>query len=412
MNISCDILVIGAGASGASAALASARSGVRTVLIEKEDYPGGAGYSGLFQYICGLYLNGDAFPAETLNNGMVHEIVGLLNNLSPDKTIKKIGQVYVLPYYREDLRSVFTSLCEKETNLTVFYNAFAVSVETGLIPPIEKGGIFSEQEKIRKITKVKVDCQGNLYSITPNIIIDCSGSGDVSAMAGADFELSPPDELQLAGYVIYLKGLKDMNETLAIKVPYYLSEAADKKILPEYLRFSVFSPGDDPDEGYCKISIKGSDSDEREQRAKEDASTVHRYLADKLPSFKNSYIAETSLRVMDREGRRICGEYTLTEEDVLNARKFHDGVVKNSWPIEIWNKNRGTIYKYVKSGDYYEIPFRCLKVKDISNLLCAGRCISVSHEALGSTRVIGTCITLGEQAGLAAANYVRKGSYT
>ena len=96
---------------------------------------------------------------------------------------------------------------------------------------------------------------------------------------------------------------------------------------------------------------------------------------------------------------------------MLGAAKFHDGVVKNSWPIELWDRNRGTVYKYLEPGEYYDIPFRCLKVKGLSNLLCAGRCISVSHEALGSTRVMGTCISLGEQAGLAAAHYVKKGKY-
>jgi succinate dehydrogenase/fumarate reductase flavoprotein subunit len=111
---------------------------------------------------------------------------------------------------------------------------------------------------------------------------------------------------------------------------------------------------------------------------------------------------------MEREGRRISGEYILTENDVLNASKFDDGIVKNSWPIELWDKKKGPVYKYVKAGDYYEIPFRCIKVRDIPNLLCAGRCISVSHEALGSTRVMGTCMALGEQAGLAAAFMVKQ----
>ena len=85
MNTPCDILVAGGGVSGTAAALASARSGARTILIEKESFLGGTGYAGLLQYICGLYLNGGSFPAETLNPGIVREIVGLLNKLSPQK---------------------------------------------------------------------------------------------------------------------------------------------------------------------------------------------------------------------------------------------------------------------------------------------------------------------------------------
>jgi hypothetical protein len=96
---------------------------------------------------------------------------------------------------------------------------------------------------------------------------------------------------------------------------------------------------------------------------------------------------------------------------VLLARKFSDGIVKNAWPIELWYRLKGTVYKYVPRGDYYEIPLRCLMVRNIANLLTAGRCISVTHEALGSTRVMGACMALGDQAGKAAAYRVKNGKY-
>ncbi|RJQ13940.1 MAG: FAD-dependent oxidoreductase [Nitrospiraceae bacterium] len=395
MNTVCDVLVAGAGVSGVAAAVASARSGARTFLVEKENFPGGVGYSGLLQNICGLYLNGDEFPSETLNGGIVREIVSRLNHLSPEKKITKTGQVYVLPYKREDLQTVFTSLCNDEPDLTVLYNASAVSVRN-------KNGL---------ITGVEVSHMGELRNMTLGVLIDCSGSGIVSEMAGAHFELSPPEKIQMAGFIMRLKGLKDVDESLAIKVPYYLAEAVKRNILPGHLKFTMFSPGDSPDEGYCKISINGVMEEGREQKVRDDSTALLRYLSGKLPAFKDSYIAGTSLRVMDREGRRIRGEYVLTEDDIINAGKFDDGVVKNSWPIEIWDKRKGTIYKYVRSGDYYEIPFRCLKAEGISNLLVAGRCISVTHEALGSTRVMGTCISLGEQAGTAAAFKAKNGKY-
>ncbi len=424
MNNSCDVLVVGGGVSGVAAAVASARNDVKTVLAEKENFLGGMGYAGLHQYMCGLYLNRDVMPTETLNAGIVREIIGLLNKLSPQKTTKKIGQVYVLPYAREDLAKVFTSLCRNEKNLTVLFNTTAVSVkkknktivEVALNTPVSKiihhcSADKSPPPPFTKGGQGGIKEEKIVHKLIPKILIDCTGSGVVSAMAGAGFELSSPVKRQLAGFTIHLKGLKECDEMLSIKVPYYLSQATNKKMLPAYLRFTTFSMGNTDDEGFCKINIGGSDNNKREQTIRKDALKMISYLADKLPPFKNAYIANTSLRVLEREGRRICGEYTLTENDVLNARKFRDGVVKNSWPIEIWDKNKGIIYKYVKSGDYYEIPFRCLKVKDIKNLLCAGRCISVTHEALGSTRVMGTCMSLGEQAGLAAAFKAKHENY-
>ncbi len=409
----CDVLVAGGGVAGVCAALAAARQNVPVILTEKEGFLGGVGYSGLFQNICGLYVNGDEFPEDTLNAGLARELVSRLHHLSPQKRARKAGQVYVLPYRREELNALFHSLCAETPGLAVLYNTSVVSVETDPGGPTAKNrtGKSSQVKKEKVVTAVKVRGPEGVKNIIPGVLIDCSGDGSVSEMAGADFALSPPENIQMAGYIIRLKGLRDVDESLSIKVPYYLTGAVNRHALPPYLRFTMFTAGDAPDEGYCKISFNSDLRKDREQQARDDALALLRCLAAKLPAFKNASIAETSLHVMDREGRRIRGEYTLTEEDVLRAGKFEDGVVKNAWPVELWDQKKGTIYKYLEPGEYYEIPFRCLNVKGLANLLCAGRCISVTPGALGSTRVMGTCMSLGEQAGLAAAHYAKNGSY-
>jgi hypothetical protein len=198
---------------------------------------------------------------------------------------------------------------------------------------------------------------------------------------------------------------------LPVKVPYHLAIAAEKGLLPRLLRFTTFSQGDSSDEGFCKLSLDGQDSPARNEQAMKNAELMLAYLSGALPAFKSAVITGASIMVLDREGGRILGEYILTADDILSARKFQDGVVKNAWPIELWDRSKGTVYKYLPRGEYYEIPFGCLKVRAVSNLLAAGRCISVSHAALGSTRVMGTCITLGEKAGKAAAYRVRNGKY-
>jgi len=261
------------------------------------------------------------------------------------------------------------------------------------------------------IRTVVLECAGSRTSLEPAVVIDCSGNGALADMAGAQYEMTSADNRQLAGYVMHVKGLQNSDETLSLKVPYVLAQAVSKGALPFSAKFTTFSPGDEPDEGFCKMSVEGEDSAEREMRAKQDAAAIHDVLRNALPAFKDSRIVGSSLRVTDREGRRILGDYMLTRADVLQARKFTDGVVRNAWPIELWDRTKGTVYEYVPAGDYYEIPFRCMKVKGLTNLLTAGRCISVSHEALGSTRVMGTCMALGEQAGKAAAYRVKEGSW-
>jgi hypothetical protein len=395
MDTTCDVLVVGGGVAGAVAAVAAARGGSRTILVEKECYFGGTGYAGMFQHICGLYLNSDEEPVETLNKGIVQEVVSLLGKRSPSRRVTKIGQVYVLPYQREDLCSVLLSLCCAEQGLQRLDGSTALSAER-------------RQETIKNVT---LDIGGAKTIISPLMVIDCTGDGNVAAMAGATFEPASSESNQLAGYTLHIKGLRDPDESMPIKVPYYCAQAVSAGKLAPSMRFTTFSPGETPDEGFLKLSVAGSPGREREIIARNDANAVHRYLISVIPAFKGSFILETSPRVLDREGKRIDGEYMLTEEDVLSARKFSDGVVKNAWPVELWDPSKGTVYKYVPRGDYYEIPFGCLRVKGFSNLLCAGRCISVTHEALGSTRVMGTCMALGEAAGKAAAYRVKNGNY-
>lgn len=394
-QIVCDVLVIGGGVAGTLAAVAAARDGAHTLLAERETYLGGTGYAGLLQHICGLYLNGDAVPADTLNKGLVREVAALLLRYSPKTGIRKIGKVYVLPYEREGLRTVLESLCRNENRLMV--------MRKNVVASVEKQGA-----DIRKVVTMST---GVRTVLEPAVVVDCSGNGEAAALAGAESDLAIEHERQLAGYVIQIKGLHDADETLSIKVPYYVARAVNEGRLSHSAKFTTFSLSDNHGEGYCKMSVEGEKSPERESLAKRDASSIHAILAEALPAFNKSWIADSSLSVVDREGRRIKGDYILTREDVLQARKFADSVVKNAWPIELWNKKKGTLYEYVPEGNYYEIPFRCLMVKGISNLLTAGRCISVTHEALGSTRVMGTCMALGEQAGRAAAYRAINGTY-
>ena len=394
-QISCELLVVGGGVAGSCAAIAAARNGVRTILVERQGYLGGTGYVGMLQYICGLYLNGNSVPSETLNGGLTHEIVGLLNKKVPEKSVQKIGQVYVLSYSAKDLQDVLNSLFETETDLTLLRNTTVTGVE------VARGNIRS----------VTVDDPGKTQTIAATMVVDCTGNGDVAAMTGAEFELSPMNERQLAGFSIRVSGLRNGDDTLSIKVPYYCAQAVEQNILPPSMKFTTFNYGDTLDEGIIKMSLDGEDTLDRDELALNNAQALFAHLRQVLPPFRDARITDTSFKVVDREGRRITGEYILTEEDILTARKFPDAIVRNAWPIELWDRSKGTLYKYVPRGDYYEIPFRCITVKGITNLLTAGRCISVSHAALGSTRVMGTCMALGEQAGRAAAFYVRNGEY-
>jgi hypothetical protein len=385
----CDVLVVGAGVAGISAAVRAARAGAQTVLIEKNSGPGGVAAGGMHRFMCGLYGSGDDFPKTTLNGGIAAEVCARLRELAPERHVQRMGHVYVLPIDSRNLVTALRSISEEESKLELLYDTHAVAAAT-------------EQDAI---VSVAAEGPSGRFDVFPSAVIDCAGNAAVMRMSGVQCEVTPPDLRQLGAFAFRVTGLHGFDEMLPVRVPYCLSKAVRAGELPAHLKFTTYTPGDGPDEGYCRLNILQAEGDRSEQ-AREDALRVHRHLSSTLAAFKDSRIAGMSPQVVCREGTRVCGEYTLTAEDVLGGRKFSDGVVKSAWPIELWHPENGPSYQYLRPGDYYEIPARCLKVRDISNSWCAGRCISATREALGSTRVMGACISLGEEAGREAAHSI------
>ncbi len=389
MNIECDVLVVGGGAAGVPAAVAASRGGARTVLLEASPFLGGTGVAGLHQFICGLYGTDRDPPATTLNAGLVRETVERLLAATPGRKPIRMGRVFVLPFAARDLMSVFRTLAADEARLQILTGTRVTSVTR-------------TQDRISTVTAAG---DGGRFEVTPRLVIESSGTGAVLTLGGIGHVVAPPAEQQLAGFTVHFKGLENRDDTLPVKVPYLLGKSADDGKLPGHLRFTFFSPGDEADEGYLKLSLPPERENEQES-AMEDALRVKHGLAELLPVFRNAYIAQASA-VVHREGPRLKGEYVLTADDVLGGRRFEDGVVKNAWPIELWDAKQGPTHRYLRDGEHGDIPLRCLRTPEVANLLCAGRCISASREALGSTRVMGTCMALGAAAGEEAARRTR-----
>ena len=366
-EISCDILVVGAGLSGLAAAVAASEKGAQTVLLEQNSFLGGTVITGLHRYLCGLY---GKVASKTINAGLARKLSLRLRKLSALNRPQRLGRVYALAFRGRDLKVSLEKLVKNKKNLKVILNSRAYSVKR------ERGLILAVQAKNK----------GKIFRILPKVVIDASGEGIIIKLSKAKYRLASLTSRQLAGFSFRLKGLKDTQGLLQIKVPYHI-------------KFATYIPLDNRSQGLIRMNILAGRDTARVRREAQDA---FRYLRKVLPEFKEAEIVEFSPSITEREGICLEGEYTLTADDILSGRRFKDGVIKNSWPIELWEREQGPRYKYLRFGQYYEIPLRCLRSKVVKNLLACGRCISVSHEALGSTRVAGTCITIGEQAGLAA----------
>jgi hypothetical protein len=139
---------------------------------------------------------------------------------------------------------------------------------------------------------------------------------------------------------------------------------------------------------------------ESRRQMRQIAAFLRRYV----PGFERAYVAQSGVHTGVRETRRIIGDYQLTADDVLEARKFEDVVARGAYPVDIHNpKGRGTVLKRVPPGQAYDIPLRSLLPQGVEGLLVAGRCLSGTHEAHSSYRVMPIVMATGQAAGVCAA---------
>jgi hypothetical protein len=140
-----------------------------------------------------------------------------------------------------------------------------------------------------------------------------------------------------------------------------------------------------------------------EIEAREQVFELYRFLKENFEEFKDSILLSTGLQIGVRESRMIEGEYTLSQEDLLAFARFDDAIAVCNYDIDIHSPDgSGTSHYYFPDGKYYQIPYRTLIPQGVCNLLVAGRCISATHEAQASVRIMPVCANLGEAAGIAA----------
>ena len=382
MKLHCDILIVGAGTAGVSAALAAARAGADTILVEKSASVGGVAATGLHRFICGLYANGPDAPTALLNADRMQVGLELLAEPLARSAPVRLGRVDLLPYDRAAFQATCERLLAAQTNLRLLRGSPVASVTIA-------------DRRVQRVVAGSAE-------IAADVVVDCSGDGAIIRTHPDLHEIAPAAKRQLAGYVIRLNGLRNVRETLGIEVPYTLRQGVEAGVLPATARFASFSPGDAPEEGFCKFSLPASDFPD-DLLTRESILAQVDYLRRHLDSFRSATLVEASTGALQREGARLKGRYTLTEDDVLHARKFPDAVARNAWPMETWDPVRGPAFRYLPPGEWYEIPADALQSRAVDNLFCAGRCLSATPEALASVRVLGACLLLGEAAGRMAA---------
>ena len=387
-----DVIVVGGGMSGISAAVAAGRSGASVLLLERLGFLGGSATAARVGTICGLYFRSNDGP-HYASEGFPKEFSELLQKETDTKPISHNEDLWFLPYEPLKLEILCDTII-KEHNVALLLYSTVHTIEVS--------------ENI--ITGLKALVWNKAIDFNTKAVVDCTGEASVVSLAGGNtFESG---NYQAGALVFDVCNIEPTDtRTLQLALFKELSAAIQADLLPKNSERLSIIPGSHV---YNKLSLKlgvvdtmsGSPNAitqaDRESRAL--ALKIIEYLRKKVSQFKSAYISSMASQVGVRTSRLAKGRAVLKNEDVLNCRKFKDAIANGTWPVEDWRLDRSPSMEYFNADDCYQIPIGALCSSDFENVFLAGRMISAEERAIASARVIGTCLSTGYAAGILAAH--------
>ena len=398
-----DLIVMGAGSAGASAAIAAARSGSKVLVIDRLPFVGGTSTAVLDTFY-GFYTPGE--KAKKIVGGIPDDVIdGLKSFGSMVERPNTYGAGTGVTYNPEHLKVVWESLLVK-SGAKILLHALLQQVNV----------------KDGKVNELILATRAGLCSVTGDFFIDATGDADLSNYAGFGYEkageISPAQTLTTTFKMVNV----DLVERKKIKkeqLHELMQDAADNgyelprregsdHITPVANTTATVMTRLDSVRKNSKGEIESVLDDpffltDSEIAGRRQASEYARFLVDKVPGYKDSSLYGFSTLIGVRETRRVYGDYRVTKSDVLEAKQFDDQVALCGAPIEDHHIGDGTNWIYLPDGSAVGIPLRSLIVKDSINTMVIGRCFSASHDAHASIRSMAQCMAMGVAAGVAGS---------
>jgi hypothetical protein len=421
----CDVLVVGGGPAGLGAALGAAAAGADVILAERYGFLGGNATAALVMPLMSFHTRAgmaaatrtrdlmpvDHGPGEPVVRGALDKLLRRLV-LAGGAIPPSDETGFVVPFDPEVMKLVALDLLD-EAHVRFLFHAFATAV-------MGDG----------RLEGVVFETKSGPIVIEAGVTVDCTGDGDVAALAGAPFDVGRNGddrvqpmtlmfrmvEFERAAFAAYTKthpgqwrgvhGLWDLIREA--------TEAGELELPREDMLFFGTPHEREVSVNSTRVlralGISVWDLTRAEWESRRQMRQIVAFLRRYVPGFGKAYVAQSGVNIGVRETRRITGEYRLTGEDVLAGRKFEDVVARGTYPIDIHNPSgKGTTLRHLPAGESYDIPLRCLLPQDVDRLTVGGRCISGTHEAHSSYRVMPIAMATGQAAGVCAAVAARSG---
>lgn len=397
-----DVVVVGSGSAGSTAAIAAARGGASVLLIEKLPFLGGTSTAVLDTFY-GFYTPGSR--ARKVVGGIADDVVAGLRALGPVvERPNSFGAGTGVTYHPDHLKVVWEKLVTSAGSSVLLHSFLqAVDVRDG------------------RVERLVVATKGGLVRVEGRVYIDASGDADLCHFAGFGYELAGdvvPAQTLTTTFRIANVDIERRRTVPKAELDRLMDEAAASG---EYdLPRREGSDHITPVEGMTATIMTRLDSFRRadgqvinatdpdllttaEMAGRRQALEYVRFLSDRVPGYERAQLATFGTQIGVRETRRVYGDFRLTKDDVLSARRFDDGVALCGAPVEDHHGGADTKWQYLPDGQVVAIPYRTLLVRDAANSLVAGRCFSATHDAHASVRSMAQCMAMGQAAGTAAA---------